>query len=202
MLRDNFHVVLGERVFSNEQEISLGRLYEVNTLEAIIDRFQGLLERDPEEQEVQTFLEETPLLFHRFSPARILKRPPLLNQFQADFAVVSRSGELVLVEIEKPGKRLLKKSGGRTAELIHAFDQVMDWLHLIDDHRITCLQMMGLKNDDITAIRGVVIIGRDKPYKREHLRKLKSSDSGSITLLTYDDLLAGLEALIKEMRGL
>jgi len=201
-LRESFHSVLGERTSSREETISLTQLYEVGALETTADRFYRLLDRDPEEIEVQSFLEETPLLFHRFSPAKILKKAPLLNRYQTDFAILSRSGELVLVEIEKPGKKLLRKDGGRSADFNHALDQVQDWLYIIQEHRLACLEMMGLKNDRVTAIRGVVIVGRDIRHDREQLRKLKSSDLGPITLFTYDDLAQGLEVLIAEMKEL
>ncbi len=62
--------------------------------------------------------------------------------------------------------------------------------------------MMGLKNDDVSAVRGIMIIGRDSSCRREQLRKLKSSDLGAVAFLTYDDLLAGLDALVSEMRGI
>ncbi len=202
ILRDNLHVALGERIYATEDEISITRLYEVGTLVAIADRFRRLLDRNPEEPDAQAFLEETPLLFHRFSPARIIKKPPILNRYAADFAILSRSGELYLIEIEKPGKKIIKKNGGRTAAFNHAFDQVRDWLHLIDEHRVTCLEMMNLKHDHVASIRGVVIIGRDADCAPDQLRKLKGMDFGPIDFFTFDDLAEGLEALITELKGL
>lgn len=199
ILRENMHALLGEHVFSDQESISFSSLYEAKTLEAISDKFYRLLGRNPEENEVQTFLEETPIIFHRFSPARILKKPPLFNKYAADFAVLSRSGELFLIEIEKPSKKLLKKDGSRSSDFNHANDQVLDWLHVIQDHRPACLEMMGIQNDRVTAVRGVMIIGRDGNCDRTLLRKLKSMNLGSVSFLTYDDLLAGLEALIMEL---
>ncbi|HMV29278.1 MAG TPA: hypothetical protein PKE23_07820, partial [Anaerolineales bacterium] len=73
---------------------------------------------------------------------------------------------------------------------------------IMDEYRIACLEMMGLKSDQVTSVRGVVIIGRDKGNDHEHLRKIKATDFGRKLFMTYDDFIQGLEILIREMKGL
>ncbi len=199
MLRESLHVVLGETGLSWE-DISITRLYEKTTLGGIADRFRRLLERDAEEPEVQTFLEENPILFHRFSPWKIVKKPPLLNKYQADFAVLSNNEELLLIEIEKPGKRIFKKDGGRTANFTHALEQVQNWLHTFQVHRLACLDAMNLKEDPVAGVRGVVIMGRDAACDRDQLSRLKATDLGQISFFTYDDIAESLEVLIREIQ--
>lgn len=201
-LRESFHAVLGHPLGSEEQELALTNLYEISTLEGIADQFARLLDRDPEESDIQTFFEENPILLHRFTSFRIIKKAPLLNRYQTDFAVLSTTGELFLIELERPGKTLLKTDGGRSADFNHPFDQINDWLHLFRDHRIACLEMMGLKNENVSAVRAVVIIGRDGACDSALLKKLKATDFGGAAFLTYDDLLHGLQSLIREVKGI
>ena len=77
----------------------------------------------------------------------------------------------------------------------HALDQVRDWLHTADEHRAAVLNCLGLQPDDVSAISGVVILGRDRDYKEDHLRKLKWTGFGRIAFFTYDDLLRSLVSL-------
>jgi hypothetical protein len=196
MLRESAHALLGY-VVPGEEEISFARLYERGALEAIGNQFGSLLDRDPEERQVQQFIEGNPILLQQFSPERIYRQVPILTKHKTDFAILSNKGELVLIEIEKPGKRLLKKDGGITAGLQHAFDQVRDWLHKIEEHRAATLACINLKPEEVVSVRGVVIAGRDRDYKVDHLRKLKWTDFGPVTFYTYDDLLRALVTLIR-----
>ena len=97
---------------------------------------------------------------------------------------------------------MMKKDGGVAAPLSHAFDQVRDWLHLVDEHRLAMLDSMKVEREEVSTIRGVIIAGRDSGYDAHQLRKLKGADWGRITLLTYDDLLFSLDALIRRLDAL
>jgi hypothetical protein len=106
------------------------------------------------------------------------------------------------MELERSNLHLLKKGGGIAAPLNHAFDQVRDWLHEANEHRLAVLDSLGIDRNEIGTIRGVVIAGRDSGYDAKDLRKLKGADLGLITFLTYDDLLFALEALIRRVERL
>jgi len=114
-IRENLHALLSLLGAQSGSEVSFTRLYELTALDTIAKRFRRLLDSSPDEPEVQEFLENNPTLFHRFSPTRLLKKPPLLTQYVADFAVLATNGDLILIEIEKPEKRLLKKDGNRSS---------------------------------------------------------------------------------------
>jgi hypothetical protein len=120
----------------------------------------------------------------------------------ADFAIVTPQRELLLVELEKATTKLMKQDGGVAADLSHAFDQVLDWLHVVDEHRLAVLDALKISREEVSMVRGVVIAGRDIGYDAHHLRKLKGADRGRITFLTYDDLFFALDALIKQMDAL
>jgi len=201
MLRDSLHALLGH-VTRGKEELSFTRLYERGALEAICNQFASLLDLNPEEEQVQQFIEDNPILLHQFGPERIYHKAPILTKHKTDFAILSNKGALILIEIEKPGKRLLKKDGGMTADLQHAFDQVRDWLHRIEDHRAATLACIDLKPEEVVSVRGVVIAGRDSGYPADHLRKLKWTDFGQIDFYTYDDLLRGSVALVQTVSDL
>jgi hypothetical protein len=184
--------------------VPLERLFGENILPKIRDRFLLLLSDDPEEQKVQTFLEDNSILFHQFSPKVILRKAPILAKHETDFAILSENGDLHLIEIERPGKRILRKDGGRTALLTQAFDQVHDWLNVVREHRIGVIECLGDKitNEQVGSIRGMVIMGRDEGYNAESLQKLKSTDFGEASFLTFDDLARSLDSLIRHLKAL
>jgi hypothetical protein len=175
------------------------RLYEQSALESLLVSFRTLLDSNPSEEALQVFIQDNPILLHQFPSEQIFFKPPILTFFHADFAIVTPQKELILIEIEKADARLLTRTGGEAAPLGHAFDQVQSWLHTADEHRLAILDSLGISRDAVSAIKGVVIAGRDVGYNTAHLRRLKGVDRGRVTLLTYDDLAAGLSALSSRM---
>lgn len=169
-------------------------LYNQEVLDRIAREFSALLAARPGEEAVQVFLEEHPVLFHQFSPIKVFHKPAILSFFKADFGLLTPKRELFLVEIERLGKRLVTKAGIHTAEFQQALSQVNSWLEKAEHHRAAVLDGLGLKNDDVVAIKGVLIIGRDRDLGTQ-LRHFKWTDYGRVSVFTYDDLIAGVSAL-------
>ena len=161
-----------------------------------------LLDSHQREEVFQKFIEDNPILLRQFPAEQILLKPPILTFYNADFAVLSPQRELILIEIETPDTRLLKKDGDQAAPLTHAIDQVQRWLGVMDEHRVAALASMKIDAQMVGNIRGVVIAGRDRGTDKDHLRRLKGMLSGRISFLTFDDLAASLAALIEQMRRL
>ncbi len=104
-----------------------------------------LLSREPEESEVQEFLELHPAMIpggsgdvgpgghHGSDMGAVFRRPTLTGEgrsFEPDFMWVTRSSALItpiLIEIEKPTKRWFGKSGRPTHAFTEAHDQLNDW---------------------------------------------------------------------------
>ncbi|WP_141658518.1 Shedu anti-phage system protein SduA domain-containing protein [Streptomyces mutabilis] len=104
-----------------------------------------LLSQEPEEDEVQRFLELHPAMIpggsgdigpgghHGSDAGAVFRRPKLIGDgrtFEPDFMWVTRSSGLItpiLIEIEKPSKRWFRKDGRPTSEFIEAHDQLNDW---------------------------------------------------------------------------
>lgn len=199
-LRRGFHAILGERFPSEGEGFSATRLYEISNLEVLLAAFDRVLSDSGGEPRLQEFIAANPVLLHMLAPRKLIPKAPILSRYQTDFAVLTASGELILVELESSAKRLLKRDGHHSAELTHAIGQVNDWLHEFRSHRLACLSNMGLKDEEVTRIRGLVIIGRESSVDPENLRRFKAGLSGDVSVLTYDDVRASLGELIKEMR--
>ncbi len=201
ILRDNLHGLLGLTT-ERRLDISFTRLYEQSVLEVTCNRFEALLNQKPDEESVQKFIKDNPILLNQFSPERIFYKPPILSRYEGDIAILNNKKELLLIELEKPETRLLIKNGGIAAPMQHALDQVRDWLHLTDRHRSAVIEGIGLEPNEVTSVKGIVILGRDRNCNAKHLRKLKWTGFDRTTFFTYDDVLKSLTSLIRTMAPL
>ncbi|MFJ8907530.1 Shedu anti-phage system protein SduA domain-containing protein [Streptomyces sp. NPDC102351] len=104
-----------------------------------------LLSQNPDEGEVQRFLELHPAMIpggsgdigpgghHGSDMGAVFRRPKLIGSgrtFEPDFMWVTRSSGLItpiLIEIEKPSKRWFRNDGRPTSEFSEARDQLNDW---------------------------------------------------------------------------
>jgi Shedu protein SduA, C-terminal len=200
IIRENMYVALENTTIENR--VSFTRMYEQDSLRSICSQFSRLLDRNPEEEVAQKFIEDNPILLQQFSPTRIFYKPPILTKYNTDIVILNQKKELLLVELERPGIRMLKKDGGIAADTQHAFDQVRDWLYTTEEHRAAVLACIGLRSDEVTNIKGIVILGRDTGNNKNHLRKLKWTDFGKIAFFTYDDLLNSMVDLVRRINEL
>jgi Domain of unknown function (DUF4263) len=201
LIRKNLHAILGHRPGQGGQ-VNYIPLYEKSSLETIRTNFAQLVSSAKKEEQLQQFIQNNPVVLHQFPAERLFPKPAILTFFAADFAILSPQRELLLIELEKPDTRLLKKDGGIAASLSHAFDQVRDWLHTVDEHRVAVLDCLKINRDQVSSVRAVVIAGRDSGYDAYHLRKLKGEDRGRVRFFTYDDLTYSLDHLIKRLDAL
>lgn len=198
--RKNLIALLGYPKSSTaEQNLSYIPLYEHSAIVNLRDSFARLIAANHKEEVLQKFIEDNPIILHQFPAEKILYKPPLLTFFNADFAILTPQKELILIEIEKTSTRLLNKRGGKASSLQHAFDQVQDWLHVVDEHRLAVLDSLKIDREAVSTVRGVVIAGRDQGYDAKQLRVLKGTDFGRVIFLTYDDLLFGLVSLLNNL---
>lgn len=149
-----------------------------------------LLSRDPEEDEVQGFLELHPSMIpggsgdigpgghHGSDMGAVFRRPKLTGSgrtFEPDFMWVTRSSGLVtpiLIEIEKPSKRWFRKDGRPTSEFTEARDQLNDWRAWFAREgnqaifRETFLFLGDRYSDRPLEPQYVLIYGRESEFKR------------------------------------
>ena len=200
-IRENLHFLIGGK-FAGSSGATQERMYESGVLRAIQTSFAQLISAVPREESLHKFIVDNPILLHQFSSLRLLNKPPILNKHVVDIVLLTAQKELILIELERSNISLMKKNGGTAAEFSHACDQVTDWLHEIETHRLAILHDLSIEPKDVNVIRGVVIAGRDVGYDAYKLRKFKGVDRGKVKFLTYDDLLFSLDALIHAMGNL
>jgi hypothetical protein len=200
-IKENLHACLGMRTMMNDGRLSLTRLYEEDDLDFVCKEFRQLINEKPSEEQVQKFIEKNKTLLCSFSPHRIFFKKPILSMHKTDIVILTPKRELLLIEIERPDTPLMKKDGDLHNNAQHAIKQVRDWLHEFKENRAAVLKCIGLKTEDVSRARGVVIVGRNKLYDKEKLRKLKSHDYGEVELMTYDDLVDNLAAILAEIKS-
>jgi len=200
-IRRNLYGFLGQPKVG-ESALNFTPMYEKSSLRETRSKFERLLRTNPSEESLQLFINENPILLHQFPANNIFSKPPILTEYKTDFGILSPQKELILIEIEKTTTRLMTKAGDPAADLTHALQQVRNWLHSFDTHKLAALAGMSIDPDQVSLIRGVVIAGREYGYDAKHLRILKATDWGRIILLTYDDLLFALDALIEKFEQL
>jgi ppGpp synthetase/RelA/SpoT-type nucleotidyltranferase len=112
------------------------------------------------------------------------------TQYRMDFLIREANGDYIVVEIENPKHQVITKSGDISAPVNHARQQVEDWQEWIEDNLPTVQRTF----PDMSAPKGLIIIGRSENFTRDQRRKLARHNinlSGRIKILTYDDVIAG-----------
>jgi hypothetical protein len=183
----------------------MGVLHEAKrTLDSIrsaINELATLLaDNSTDEHALQRCLTRNPIIF---GPEYVQIRPKfrLGGDFEMDFALQRGSGLIDLVEIEAASHELFTRRGDPRAALIHAEQQVLDWLDWIDRYG-------ELARRDLPQLQrpvGYVVIGRDETLtevSRRRLRQRNAVLAPSVEVMTYDGLLARAEALMQRFEGL
>jgi Domain of unknown function (DUF4263) len=152
------------------------------------------------EADLQNCLTESPILFGP-EYVRVIPQYRLGAEFQMDYALERISGLVDLVEIEASSHALFTKSGNPTQQLVHAEQQVFDWIDWIERHGEYA--RFGLPG--LVSPTGYVVIGRNASLSeadRSRLTRRNRIFQGRLVILTYDDLAARGQALLKILTGL
>jgi hypothetical protein len=197
-IRESLHALLGKDAKLSTGPLNLNHvgLYAHSGILKIIQEFNRLLDKHKDEATFQQFIQDHHLMLARFSPISLFHKPSIIGKFQADFAILDASRTLVFIELERPGLRLFQKNGHPRADLIHAYEQVRDWMQEYNKYPDAILERLKLDATQIMAVRGVVIAGRSKGEDKRHMqRHLSNPIYPNIELLTYDDLSASLHQI-------
>lgn len=169
-------------------------------LRAAISELAALLGQDElAEADLQSCLTRNPLLFGT-NYREVKPKHQLGNQYEMDYALVRLGGIVDLVEIERSTDPLYTQRGDPSARLVHAEQQVLDWLAWIDEHGAYARKYLpGLERPV-----GYVVIGRDASLGSigiERLKRRNTALAGSFEILTFDALLRRAEALLQALTG-
>ncbi len=203
-LKESLHFLLGCKNPEGRFSLTTERMYTKRALETIVKDFRVLIvKKGVKESELQSFIENNPIVLNCFSPQLIQPKARVGNFYETDFVIQNTKNELLLIEIEKPETSLFKNNGDQHHQLTHAFDQIENWLLEARKDRfgfIRNLKMNEVSIDKTTNIRGVLIAGRTKDKEFEFLEKIRLR--GNIDFYTYDELLHCLVETIRSMDAL
>ncbi len=181
------------------------QLREIDPNAAARNRFASLLKQfemllsGPEES-VQQFLRDHPELL---SPTHTKMWPKLpLGARVTDFVFREPPNDYLLVELEAPVRRLFRDDGQPREQLVHAIDQVDDWVRYIEDNLATVQRELGLIAISVQP-RLLIVIGRSSDLTNENRRKLVTlqNQRRRLRIVTYDDLLASARSTIENLLG-
>ncbi|QIN82753.1 DUF4263 domain-containing protein [Rubrobacter tropicus] len=175
-----------------------GRL--LASLRLAIAELEGLLDETVRnENALQRCLTQNPILFGT-DYRRVIPKHRLGDEYEMDYALERVSGLFDLVEIEASTHLLFTQSGDPRKELVHAEQQVLDWIDWVERNG-------GYAQDRLPGLIrpfGYVIIGRTPNLDegdRDRLRRRNSIFRGAFQILTYDDLLDRAGTLLKMLEG-
>jgi len=178
---------------SNAKSILVGIESGIAELESL------LADSNRNENAIQRCLTENPFLF---GPEYVQVKPKhkLGSEYEMDYALVKYSGLVDLVEIESSALPLFNKKGDPTSYMVHAEQQVMDWLHWIETNNPYARRSLpGLSNPI-----GYVVIGRSSSLSEKGMEKLLKRNSmfqPRMLILTYDDLIERAKQLLRVLEG-
>jgi hypothetical protein len=110
------------------------------------------------------------------------------------------SGIYDLVEIEASCHNLFTKGGNPTKELVHAEQQILDWLAWVEKHSAYAREHLPTIQEPI----GFVVIGRRLTLSERDQNRLARRNiafRGTFQILTYDDLLDRAKNLLSLLQG-
>lgn len=169
------------------------------TIRASIEDLEALLTAPTRnEAGLQSCLTRYPSLFG-LEYSRVLPKHRLGTEYEMDYALEKISGVYDLAEIEASTHSLFTLSGDPRKELIHAEQQVLDWLQWIERNSAYAREAL----PGVQRPVGYVIIGR-RPVEADLRKRLQWRNTffrGDIRILTYDDLLDGARNMLRVPSG-
>jgi hypothetical protein len=163
--------------------------------QAIVELEELLSAKERNENAIQRCLTANPVLF---GPEyfRVIPKHKLGAEYEMDYALEKFSGLVDLVEIESSSLQVFNKKGDPSSYLIHAEQQVIDWLAWIEDNNPYARRgLPGLANP-----MGFVVIGRSDALGEQGIERLRRRNSilqPKLTILTYDQLLDRARQILK-----
>jgi len=183
----------------------------------LTQEWQTLLSSDPDEKEVQAFLEKHPCLLpgvftmtitsgHYPFPNAVISQPPLsgIGEKIPDFMWFSTSSlefQLVLIEIERPNKKLFTSGGNPTSYFTQAQTQLAHWRvwfenptnQLVFNERFGTPHYLELRSFRLSL---VLIYGRRNEFEgNPKLSKLRAG------LVRHDEYLMSYDRLKPERKA-
>jgi hypothetical protein len=167
-------------------------------LAAILFVFYELLaENNAPERQLHDFVKMYPVILHP-SVARLVSEVTL-GPYRADLLIEidGDSRTIILIELERSNLPIFTKSGRLRAPVVHAIQQVEDWLQWWREN--PSLVPSGF--DARIPPEGLVVIGRSLTLSDDEKRRLVHlNHHRKVKVLTYDDLALRCEQMALNLR--
>jgi hypothetical protein len=163
----------------------------IQALIGTLDSYQKLLDKaNLVEQELQTFLDNNPMLIEPAYTRKWTKGD--LRRFrlpEADFILKTSDNRFIVIELESPGDRLITPSTlTPSAELRAAEAQIARYLNDIQN-RILAYRDSFDSDISTEKVSGLIIIGRSTKLTDEHKETFQTHVSTlKYSVITYDEL--------------
>jgi hypothetical protein len=178
-----------------QEKANIVPLYQRGAIASIISEYQKfLIEHASEEEAIQKFMENAPILWNFLAPRKIWKKPPILTKYNADFGILTRMNILYFIEIEKPATKLVKTGGGVHSELQVGLDQIRDWRIEVEKHREAVLDAIGLTQKGVHDIRYILIAGMAGNTPTTGLEKVRRMSREGDSIFCFDELASFLHS--------
>lgn len=204
-LKEGLHDLFrhGQPKLSEEVGMQFTPLYEAGRVQDLIAEYEQLIETATDEETIQKYLEDNPLLWAFLAPVKIMHKPSVLTKKKADFGILTGQKILFLIEIEKPTTRLANQDGSISAEIQRGANQIRDWQLVISDHKLALLSELGLKDSEVQEIRYLLIGGLARRSSAIGLTKIRRSPfTPNTEFYCFDELSSFLYSLGSELRRL
>lgn len=166
---------------------------------AIDELTKGLSARGRNESKLQQCLTKHPILFG-LEYRQVLPKHKLGGEYEMDYALERVSGLVDLMEIEPSNFSLFNKKGDSSNHLVHAEQQVLDWLEWLERNHAYARERLS----ELVRPVGYVVIGRSTGLTdgtRRKLARRNATFGGAVRVLTYDDLLVRAENMRDVLLG-
>lgn len=196
-----------------EELIKLKNDIELVTLEEFIKRFEEMLEKDLSETNWQKLLNDNPFVLNMAFGYPVIK---IHGQASiggrkisgdgdkiTDFLVKNdTSNNVAIIEIKKPGSKLLKKQAYReglfapSSELAGAVNQMLDQKYHLQKSIANIKDNSRIRDIETYSVHGVLIVGRSLvDLDQQKSFELFRGNSKDISIVTFDELLVKLKML-------
>lgn len=114
-----------------------------------------------------------------------------------DYVLVKYDGTYDLIEIEASNLLLFTKDGQPRKELIHAEQQIMNWIDWIESNH----SYIEKKLPNLSSPKAFIIIGRNQGFNELEKKLLRRRNKMlfGLTILTYDDLVSNAQLLLNKI---
>ncbi|SFK67573.1 protein of unknown function [Marinilactibacillus piezotolerans] len=174
--------------------------YVINNLkDGLNELSEGLNSFSRNENRLQEVLTNYPILFGT-EYIEVLDKHSFGSEYEADYVLKRYNGLYDVVEIEASTLNVYTKQGNPTSALVHAEQQIMDWLEWIEHNNSYARD----KIQELYSPKGYVVIGRSNALTLETKEKLRRRNlvfRYKIEVITYDDLLENAKSLLNLLTG-